>query len=259
MDGGLIGKLCAIQGLSALCDLLQQSFTLGLLFGKLVLYLGTQILVGLKLILVFRSGNLFFDIFDLGQQCGICAGCFRGELALKFLSPVLQIGGGPGNVQGKVAGGVHVGNIIAQLGYHAALRHAFELADADGVVVSGLGEAAQQKVQKTLGRLYLLACGFIHNHERLLILLKVPLQAVNDPILFHPHLPTVYSLVLPRLIFAVKIRAGRPAASTLQAEQHAADEGVQRGFSGFVPAVNHIEVLVKRDGKVMEFAESVNM
>ena len=41
MDGGLVGKLCAIQGLSALCDLLQQSFTLGLLFGKLVLYLGT--------------------------------------------------------------------------------------------------------------------------------------------------------------------------------------------------------------------------
>ena len=68
MDGCLIGKLCAIQGLSALCDLLQQSFTLGLRFGKLVLYLGTQILVGLKLILVFRSGNLFFDIFDLGQQ-----------------------------------------------------------------------------------------------------------------------------------------------------------------------------------------------
>lgn len=63
MDGGLVGKLCAIQSLSALCDLLQQSFTLGLLFGKLVLYLGTQILVGLKLILVFRERKSLFRYF----------------------------------------------------------------------------------------------------------------------------------------------------------------------------------------------------
>ena len=45
-DGSLISKLRAFQGLAALCDFLEQGFALGLLFGKLVLYLGTQVLVG---------------------------------------------------------------------------------------------------------------------------------------------------------------------------------------------------------------------
>lgn len=103
------------------------------------------------------------------------------------------------------------------------------------------------------------ACGFIHDHESFLILLEIPFQTVDDTVLFYPHSAAVDGLVLPWLIFAVKVRAGCTSASTLQSEEHAADEGVQGGFSGLVFAVNHVQILVKGDGEVMEFAESVNM
>ena len=89
VDGGLIGKLRSIQCLPPLGNLLKKRFPLSLLFGKLVLYLGTKILIGLELVLVFRRGNLFFNVFDLGQQRGVGAGCLWSELAFKLLPAVL--------------------------------------------------------------------------------------------------------------------------------------------------------------------------
>ena len=69
----------------------------------------------------------------------------------------------------------------------------------------------------------------------------------------------VGSAVLPGLVLCIQIILCRPSAPALDAEEHAADEGVKRGFSGFVLSVDNVDPVVEGDGPVMKFSEPVDM
>ena len=65
-----------------------------LLFGKLVLYLGTKILIGLELVLVFRTGDLRFNIPDLSEKRGEFPACLRDQPGFERTFLVAQECGG---------------------------------------------------------------------------------------------------------------------------------------------------------------------
>ncbi len=75
----------------------------------------------------------------------------------------------------------------------------------------------------------------------LLVFLERALDPVNGAVVgFKPELPLVGAAVFPRLIFAVDVVSGGAPPLTLDAEEHAADKGVDRGFAGFIFTVNDV-------------------
>ena len=142
---------------------------------------------------------------------------------------------------------------------HPLAVPAFQLADADGAAKGGLRDTAEQAVELFLRILLRPLLRLIVEEKIIFRLVEGPLDPVNAFSVSQAELPSVNLRVHPGGAARHQVVLSLDAARAGEAVEHRPDEGVDRGFPGFIGAVDDVDALREGEVKVMKFSKTVNM